>query len=394
MRIAEERRQVGGVVADERDIVHAHVVRDDLEHGIRDLVEAHELALRLVLAGEAEQAVHDLVAANGVPDDVVELVALLGVGARGLEQLGEADDGGERVVKLVGDAGDKLADGGKFFALEQLGLRGLERADGLFEIGAGSLQVPGHVVEGDGDGTAFVVGEMRDAAREVAAADGLGVVAQHQQRLGHAPDEVPDDQPAEEDAGEADGDEGGAGAGELGEALLEGGEQHVAESARGAAGPVTAAEGEVVSVDDRQHVGPRRAGAHGSHQVGRQFGLADRRGGDGVAFEQHDVRSGDGLEFLQGVFPEPRGHRQHADGCSVLLGGDGNGRHQVGVTVEVERGGPGFPLLGEGGQRGGGTHELVGGERIAAAGDGGIGAGLGDEQQRLAILTVGVEPFV
>ncbi|MEJ1973939.1 MAG: hypothetical protein WDM96_16190 [Lacunisphaera sp.] len=67
---------------------------------------------------------HDLVAAEGVAVDVAEVFALLGVGGRGLQQFGKPDDGRQGIVELVRDARDELADGGKFFALDQLGLRG------------------------------------------------------------------------------------------------------------------------------------------------------------------------------------------------------------------------------------------------------------------------------
>ena len=47
-----------------------------------------------------------------------------------LQQLGVADDARQRIVQLVRDAGDELADGRELLGLEQLRLRGLQPLDG------------------------------------------------------------------------------------------------------------------------------------------------------------------------------------------------------------------------------------------------------------------------
>ena len=241
--IAEQERQPLGVFADEGDVVDPHVIADDLQHGVGDLVEVDQLALRLVLAGETEQAVDDLVAAEGAAGDAAELVLLLRIRAGGLQQLGKTDHGGERVVELMGDARDELADSRELLALHELGLGSLQGVDRLFQVGPRGLQVPGHVVEGHGHRTAFVAGKCVDAPAEVTPADGLGMVAQQEQRLRDAPDQVPDDQAAEKYAREADGKQGGAGAGQFVQALLIGGEQDIVEAARRSADFIAAGLG-------------------------------------------------------------------------------------------------------------------------------------------------------
>ena len=114
-----------------------------------------------------------------------------------LEHFGKAHDGGERVVQFVRNAGHELADGGKFFALDELGLRGLERLDGVLELGLRELDVLGHLVEGLGQLAEFVFGENAHALGKIAMPHGLGGGVQFAQRRGGAVDEKEHDDRAD-----------------------------------------------------------------------------------------------------------------------------------------------------------------------------------------------------
>ena len=91
VRVTQDRRQAGGVFTGQGDVVHPHVVRHDLKDGVCDLMQVEQLALGFVLAGETEEAVDDLVATHRIARDVAEVFLLLGIGAGGLQQFGEAD---------------------------------------------------------------------------------------------------------------------------------------------------------------------------------------------------------------------------------------------------------------------------------------------------------------
>ena len=73
--------------------------------------------------------------------------------------------------------GNELANAGKFFALDQLGLGGFEGFHGGFQLLAGLFQVLGHLVEHVRQFAAFIPGMGFDATREIAATDGFGTVA-------------------------------------------------------------------------------------------------------------------------------------------------------------------------------------------------------------------------
>ena len=83
-----------------------------------------------MLAREAQQILHDAMSALRL------LVKLFGVFdslrahlAAGAEQLAVAENGGERIVEFVSDAGNQLSDGGHFFAVQKLFLSAAKVVD-------------------------------------------------------------------------------------------------------------------------------------------------------------------------------------------------------------------------------------------------------------------------
>ena len=88
------------------------------------VVDLHGLALRRHLARKTQQVLDNLLGPLSLVDDDLELAA------RGLrhprllhQQIGEAQDGGQRIVDLVGNSGNQLADRSHLFRLHQLRLQ-------------------------------------------------------------------------------------------------------------------------------------------------------------------------------------------------------------------------------------------------------------------------------
>ena len=97
-------------------------------------------------------------------------------------------------------AGYEFTDAGKFFALDQLRLRGLEGLDGHLELLVRTLQVRGHPIEDVGQFAALIGRLDLDPPRKVATPDRFGAVAQRTQRPSDLADEEPDNGGADEDA--------------------------------------------------------------------------------------------------------------------------------------------------------------------------------------------------
>src|ERR1043166_1493082 len=67
MRIDEHRRQIRFELRDDFDVTGAHLVSQNLDHRFDEFVEVGDFAFRLMLAREAEQALHDLLARRALP---------------------------------------------------------------------------------------------------------------------------------------------------------------------------------------------------------------------------------------------------------------------------------------------------------------------------------------
>ena len=189
-----DRRERFGQVDDEVDVLLPDGVADDLQRVADDLVGVDLLALGLVEPGEVAERGDDLAdplqAVLRALDEAVEarqrvgeVDPRLGVGRSPGERLAEVvaveadqvgddvhvavEDGevvgdvGERVVDLVGDPRDELAEAGHLLALDEVGLGLAELAEGRGQLVAlepqlvlGALAVDGQAVpvEGPTDG--------------------------------------------------------------------------------------------------------------------------------------------------------------------------------------------------------------------------------------------------
>ena len=113
-------------------------------------------------------------ASFGAAADALERGAVVVADLAHLQQLGVADEGGQRVVQFMGDASDKFADRGELFGVAQLGLGGTEDFDGFLQLRQGLLQVAGVVV--GSAGLAFLVfGGRRPGRGAFLAAVGTGL---------------------------------------------------------------------------------------------------------------------------------------------------------------------------------------------------------------------------
>ncbi len=99
-------------------------------------------------AGEREQVADDAGGAAGLLGDAPQVVAHRLRRARrvagaplALEQLREADDARQRVVQLVRDAGDELADRRQLLRLQQLRLRRLQPIERRGQLRVGLAQL-------------------------------------------------------------------------------------------------------------------------------------------------------------------------------------------------------------------------------------------------------------
>ncbi len=121
MAVSEHLRQSGSQRVDDADVRHALLVRPQRHRLARHLIHIHHRARRLPLAREREQVADDARGAFGFAEDDFEAVAHRLFERRALRQpLGPGEDRRERVVQLVGDAGNRLPERGHFLGLQQL----------------------------------------------------------------------------------------------------------------------------------------------------------------------------------------------------------------------------------------------------------------------------------
>ena len=121
MAVGEHLRQAGGERVDDGDVGHALLVGAQRQRFAHDLIDVHHRARRLALAREGEQVADDARGALGFAEDRFEAAAHRLVERRALrEPLGPAEDRRERVVQLVRDAGDRLAERRHLLGLQEL----------------------------------------------------------------------------------------------------------------------------------------------------------------------------------------------------------------------------------------------------------------------------------
>ena len=121
MAVGEHLRQAGGERVDDGDVRDALLVGAQRQRLAHDLVDVDHRARRLPLARERQQVADDARGALGFAEDGLEAAADRLVERRSLRQpLGPAEDRRERVVQLVRDAGDRLAERRHLLGLQQL----------------------------------------------------------------------------------------------------------------------------------------------------------------------------------------------------------------------------------------------------------------------------------
>ncbi len=121
MEVEHRTGQIRVQVLLDLDLAGPEVIRLELQGLLDNPVETQELFFRRVLAGEGEQVPHDPGHPLGFRGHGLEapLSDFLGK-SPSHEELAVAHDRGERVVDLVGHAGDELAQGGQLLRLEEL----------------------------------------------------------------------------------------------------------------------------------------------------------------------------------------------------------------------------------------------------------------------------------
>ena len=111
VRISDDLGQRLVEVLDHLDAVALEVVGAQLHGALQDGIQLHRLALRRHLAGKAEQILHDLLGALRLLQNHPQILARALRNFRILhQQVGKSQNGGERIVDFVGDAGDQLSD--------------------------------------------------------------------------------------------------------------------------------------------------------------------------------------------------------------------------------------------------------------------------------------------
>ncbi len=115
--VRPQSRQGLGAVEDDLDIAGAQLVGQQLERRPNHVVEVDLATLRRMAARDRQEIAHD---ANTAIGGGVDLFASRG-GREGRtpapQQMGLTDHDGERIVELVGDAGQELAHRGELLGL-------------------------------------------------------------------------------------------------------------------------------------------------------------------------------------------------------------------------------------------------------------------------------------
>ena len=109
-----------GERVDDGDVGDALLVGAQRQRLAHDLVHVDHRARRLALAREGEQVADDARGALGFAEDGLEPAPRRLVERPLRQPLGPGEDRGERVVQLVRDAGDGLAERGHLLGLQQL----------------------------------------------------------------------------------------------------------------------------------------------------------------------------------------------------------------------------------------------------------------------------------
>ena len=119
--VGEQLRQSGGERLDDLDVADALLVCAERQRLAYDGVDIDHGARRLALAREGQEVADDAGGALGFAEDRFEAAADGGVERCALGQpLRPAEDRGERIVQLVRDARNRLAERRHLLGLQQL----------------------------------------------------------------------------------------------------------------------------------------------------------------------------------------------------------------------------------------------------------------------------------
>ncbi len=124
VRVGEHLRQARRERGQDGDVRDALLVGAQRQRLLDDGVDVHHRARGVALAREREQVADDARRAVGLGEDHVEAAARLIVGLPLRQALGPGEDGGQRVVQLVRDARDRLAERRQLLGLQQLVVAG------------------------------------------------------------------------------------------------------------------------------------------------------------------------------------------------------------------------------------------------------------------------------
>ena len=120
MRVREDLRQARGERVDDDDVGDALLVGAQRQRLAHDLIEVDHRARALPLAREGQQLAHDLRGALGLVEDHIHAAPRAVVERARGQAFGPGEDGGQRVVELVRDARNGLAERGHLLGLQQL----------------------------------------------------------------------------------------------------------------------------------------------------------------------------------------------------------------------------------------------------------------------------------
>ena len=120
VRVGEHLRQAGGKRGQHGDVRDALFVGAQRERLADDVIEIDHRARGVTLAREGEEVAHDAGRALRLAEDDVQAAPRRIVHLALRQPLGPREDRRERVVQLVGDAGDRLAERGHLLGLQQL----------------------------------------------------------------------------------------------------------------------------------------------------------------------------------------------------------------------------------------------------------------------------------
>ncbi len=120
--VGHDPRQVFGQFLDYLHVVQPQLIVAKTEGTFYDLVDVHLCSLRPLLTGEGEQVLHYPLRPHSIVVNPLQILLDTLVHIADLQELGVSHDRSQRIIQLVGHAGDHLANGRKLGRLDQMRL--------------------------------------------------------------------------------------------------------------------------------------------------------------------------------------------------------------------------------------------------------------------------------